>query len=68
MITRDEAIRRIEDSKESHLSWIAWYDLHPADETKHAEFSGDRKFHVEQVAKYDGVLELLRALDTGIVA
>lgn len=61
MISRDEAIRRIDASRASHVSWVTWYRLHPDDQAT-LSYAGDLQFHENQILIYDGVLEFLRSL------
>lgn len=54
-----EAIETIEDSRQTHVEWIA--SLESGRELPH-ELIGDISHHQNAVDRYDQVLELLRAL------
>jgi hypothetical protein len=58
----EKAIATVEDSRRSHLSWIAWYEQHPEDEPAHKETCGDNEWHRRCVEGYDHVLHALRAV------
>lgn len=58
--TVEEAVHIIEHSRHVHVEWAEWLDAHPEDLKPH-ERLGNRDFHRRCVARYDRVLEVLRA-------
>lgn len=59
MISIDEAIKIIESSKYSHITWIQWYQNHPEDIEKYKDTCGDIQHHQECIDNYNKVINLL---------
>jgi hypothetical protein len=62
----DEAIVRMTKSRDTHISWMEHYRLHPGLEDQpharsHREAVGDVRFHAEVCLGYEQVLATLRA-------
>ncbi len=62
MIDRDEAIRKIEKSRDTHIRWLDFYDRRPEQEDKHGAIAGDRQHQLGAIERYDSILEFLRSL------
>jgi hypothetical protein len=62
MPTKQDAIKAINKSRQTHVQWVAWFKEHPDEEIKYAQTAGDTEHHEKCIARYDMVLSYLDSL------